>query len=273
LRCEDTDLEEPMIRIPRPVRRSAIALAAAILACGARFEGDPMSRVEFLEREVEVGGTAHRYRVYVPRARPEEGERRPIILFLHGAGERGSDNARQTRVGLGPAIRRHPERFPAVVVFPQCRDRAYWRDDMEEMALTALAASEKEFDSDPKRVYLTGLSLGGYAAWSIAAKTPDRFAAIVPVCGGIRAPWDREPPEGDPYVEAARRVKHLPIWIFHGAADRTVPAEESRKMAAALKELRADSRYTEYEGVGHNCWDRAYLEPKLMEWLLSHSRK
>ncbi|MBI3843699.1 MAG: prolyl oligopeptidase family serine peptidase [Planctomycetes bacterium] len=197
----------------------------------------------------------------------------PIVLFLHGAGERGSDGLEQTRIGIGPAILRHPERFPAVVVMPQCRGREYWRGDMEDQALAALDASEKEFGTDPKRVYLTGLSLGGYGTWAIAAKHPERFAAIVPVCGGIRAPWDRKPLEGDPYGETAKAVKSLPIWIFHGASDPTVPVTESRKMHDALKSLGVEARFTEYPGVAHNCWDQAYGDPELMKWLLGQARK
>jgi predicted peptidase len=143
----------------------------------------------------------------------------------------------------------------------------------EEQALAALAACEKEFDTDPDRVYLTGLSMGGFAAWAIAGKHADRFAALVPICGGVRAPWDTKPPQGNPYREAAERVKKLPIWIFHGAVDPTVPVTESRKMSEELKQLGADVRYTEYEGVGHRSWEPAYAEPELARWLFAQARK
>jgi predicted peptidase len=253
--------------MPVPVRWR---LAGAF--CSFLFARTATADDAFPVREVAVGGTSHRYRVWIP-PNAEKRSKLPIILYLHGAGERGSDNAEQTRVGLGPAIRRHPDRFPAIVVFPQCERGKYWQDEMEDQALAALAASEKEFGTDPTRVYLTGLSLGGYATWAIAGKQPTRFAAIVPVCGGIRAPWDRKPVEGDPWLDAAKKVKDLPIWIFHGAVDRTVPVSESQKMSAALKTLGADVRYTEYPGVGHDCWDRAYDDPELAKWLFAQHRK
>lgn len=238
----------------------------------ARADEPRAPETGFLLRQVEVKGTTYQYQVYVPKE-STKGAKPPIILFLHGMGERGNDGAEQTLVGLGPAIREHPERFPAIVVMPQCRRRAYWTGDMEDQALAALSASEKEFGTDPKRVYITGLSLGGYGALAIAGKYPDRFAALVTVCGGIRAPWDKSPIVGDPYAEAAERVKRLPIWMFHGAADRTVPASESQKMHKLLKDLGADVHYTEYEGVSHNCWDRAYSDAEMLRWLFAQSKK
>jgi predicted peptidase len=248
-----------------------VPLLAGLITLAVADEGEP-----FLKREVAVGGTTFVYRVYAPaalRPSPARTQKPPIILYLHGAGERGDDGEEQTRLGLGPAIRAHPERFPAIVVMPQCRRGSWWQGVQEEQALAALAACEKEFDTDPNRVYLTGLSMGGFAAWAIAGKHPDRFAALVPICGGVRAPWDTRPPQGNPYREAAERVKKLPIWIFHGAADPTVPVTESRKMNEELKQLGADVRYTEYEGVGHHSWDPAYAEPELARWLFAQARK
>ena len=248
-----------------------VPLLAGLITLAVADEGEL-----FQKREITVGGTTFVYRVYAPaavRPSPTRARKPPIILYLHGAGERGDDGEEQTRLGLGPAIRAHPERFPAIVVMPQCRRSSWWQGVQEEQALAALAACEKEFDTDPDRVYLTGLSMGGFAAWAIAGKHADRFAALVPICGGVRAPWDTKPPQGNPYREAAERVKKLPIWIFHGAVDPTVPVTESRKMNEELKQLGADVRYTEYEGVGHNCWDRAYASKELYDWLLANKRK
>lgn len=233
----------------------------------------------FLNRSVQVGGTVYRYQVFIP-AEWSKNKKWPVILYLHGAGERGEDGLIQTEVGIGTAIRRHAERFPSIVVFPQCRKNSWWtHPEMQAQALKALDQTMKEFNGDVQRVYLTGISMGGYGTWSIAAKYPGKFAALAPVCGGIRLP-ERvrniagNPPEDqsvDPYLATAQKIAKIPIWVFHGSADTTVPTSESQKMVAALKAAGANVKYSEYEGVGHNSWDRAYAEPDLMPWLLSQS--
>jgi predicted peptidase len=142
---------------------------------------------------------------------------------------------------------------------------------METQALAALDASSKEFHGDPRRTYLTGFSMGGYGTWALAAKYPNRFAAIVVVCGGIKWPTSDRILEEEPYAAVARKVAGIPIWIFHGAIDRNVLVSESREMVKLLRELRADVRYTEYGGVAHESWDRAYGEPEFPVWLFSKS--
>jgi predicted peptidase len=229
----------------------------------------------FLNRIAQVGGVKYRYQVYVP---PEwNGSRKwPIILFLHGAGERGEDGLLQTQVGIATAVRLHADRFPAIIVMPQCRKNVWWAEPaMEAQALKALEQSTKEFKGDPDRTYLTGLSMGGYGTWSIAAKFPARFAALVPICGGVREPrrGGNSPSTGDPYAPVAASIAKTPVWIFHGGDDKTVPVKESREMNRALKAAGADPKYTEYEGVGHNSWDRAYSDSELMPWLLRQRRK
>lgn len=231
----------------------------------------------FLNRVVRVGSERYRYQVYVP-ANWTPRRKWPVVLFLHGAGERGRDGLLQTEVGLGSAIRRNANRFPCVVVFPQCREGVWWSDpDMEAQAMRALEQSIREFNGDRSRIYLTGLSMGGYAVWRFAAKYPGKFAALVPICGGIRPPAGIHVPGLDqpdnPYESVARQVGRTPVWIFHGSEDPVVPVSESRRMVAALKSLGGDVRYTEYEGVGHNSWDRAYSEPELMPWMLSKRLK
>jgi predicted peptidase len=148
---------------------------------------------------------------------------------------------------------------------------------MEAVALATLDNTMKEFHGDPERTYLTGLSMGGYATWNIAARHPGRFAAYVVVCGGVRPNADHprlksslegDPAISDPYAEIARRVGKTPVWIFHGDADPAVPVEESRKMAEALCAAGGNVKYTEYHGVPHNSWDKAYAEPELVPWLL-----
>ena len=257
-------------------RASAFALLLILSAVSAT------ARVQtgFLDRTVSISGTSYRYQVYVPadfRAKKSW----PVILFLHGSGERGSDGLLQTDVGPPHAIRQNAARFPFVVVIPQCSQDKTWGDpDMRAQVLAALDASVREFHGDRNHIYLTGLSMGGFATWEIAAVNPGRFAALVPVCSGVRSlkDWPElkvkvadDAKAADPYAEVARLIGHTPVWMFHGDADQSVPVEESRNMAAALKAANAEFKYTEYPGVGHNSWDNAYAEPELVPWLLSHS--
>ena len=184
----------------------------------------------------------------------------------------------QTEVGLGYAIRYAGADFPAIVVFPQCRRDRFWTDaDMQTVALTALNQTIKEFHGDPERIYLTGLSMGGYGVYEIAIHHPGKFAAYVAICGGLYPLKDypnlyssliNDPAIIDPYAEVARRIGKTPIWIFHGTDDPTVPVAESRKMANAIQLAGGNVHYTEYPGVPHNSWDKAYAEQALMPWLL-----
>ncbi len=225
----------------------------------------------FLNRAIRVNNVEYRYQVYVP-ADWTKSRAWPVILFLHGAGERGNDGLAQTQVGLGRGIRFHADRFPAMVVMPQCRKDTWWTDpEMEAQVFAALAKSMKEFRGDAKRVYLTGLSMGGFGTFAFAAKRSGHFAAVVPICGGVVR--RRERATGDPYADTAAKIGKTPAWIFHGAADPTVPVTESQKMEAALKAAGGNVRYTEYPGVGHNSWDKAYAEPDLPKWLFEQRLK
>jgi len=235
----------------------------------------PAAETGFLNRSVAVDGVDHPYVVYVPRGF-NAATQWPVILFLHGSGEAGTDGLLQTELGLPRAIRRHQERFPAIVVMPQVDHGKWWSDgDMEKHALAALDASAREFHGDPDRIYLTGLSLGGYGTWSIAANNPGKFAALAPICGGIVRPvrGRQSAPEAtsaDPYAEAAKQIgSATPIWMFHGDADESVPVTESRKLLEALKNIGANVRYTEYPGVQHNSWDLAYNNPEFPTWLFA----
>ena len=214
------------------------------------------------------------YSVYVPR-NFDPAHAWPVILFLHGAGERGSDGLRPTQIGIGAAIRANPDRIPAIVVFPQVPLEQRWIGAPADNAMRALDAAMKEFHGDPHRVYLTGLSMGGYGTWHLALAHPGRFAALVVVCGGLlphstttsvqRSPLI--PPDVDPYAYVAHPLRHIPIRIFHGAIDPVIPVEESRQMAEALRREGADVAYTEYPDVGHNAWERAYADPEMAAWL------
>jgi len=237
----------------------------------------------FLDRDVAVDEIEYRYQVYVPRQYTRE-TRWPVILALHGGGEYGTDGIRQTAGGLANAIRRHPERFPALVVFPQSRADGTpgWHLDGGRAALAALERTEGEFSVDPRRVFLTGLSAGGNGSWVLASRHPDRFAAALIICGWIsefrgRTSGVLYPPvapagSADPFAAVALKVKSLPIWIVHGDADSVVSVDESRRMAAALKAIGANVQYTELAGVDHNAWDPAYGNADLIAWLLRQRR-
>jgi len=230
------------------------------------------SEPQFLNRSVTLNAVTYRYVVAIPADWTAD-RVWPVVLSLHGSEERGDDGVQPSLVGFPLAVRNHPDRFPAIVVIPQCRPGVDWKAPaMQAQILAALDASIKEFHGDPKRLYLTGLSMGGYGTWALAAKYPDRFAAIVVVCGGIVWPTSGRIKNPAPYTAVAKQVARLPTWVFHGDADRNVFVTESREMVRQLRALHADVHYTEYPGVAHNSWDRAYAEPELPVWLFAQHR-
>ncbi len=182
----------------------------------------------------------------------------PLILFLHGAGERG-DNLERVKVNGIPKIVEQQKDFPFIAVSPQCSQYSWWPVELE--ALNALLDEIViKYAVDTKRIYLTGLSMGGFGAWHLATVYPERFAAIAPVCGG-----------GDP--EKACILKDIPAWVFHGAKDKTVSLEESKKMVKALEDCGGDVRLTIYPEAGHDSWTETYDNPELYKWFLKHSRE
>lgn len=236
----------------------------------------------FLDRTLSLQGTTYKYQVFLPDNWTPK-QRWPVILFLHGAGERGDDGLNQTDIGIGTAIRIDRNRFPAIVVMPQCRKNIWWiQSPMDDIAIQTLDAASKEFHGDPQRTYLTGLSMGGYGSWRLAEKYPGRFAAMIVICGGIRPPEaaikgnpelaQLTPPDSpESYKNAAAKIADTPVWIFHGADDDVVPVTESQRMYAALKARGGEVHYTEYPGVKHVSWDKAYDDAKLFLWLFSKS--
>lgn len=203
--------------------------------------------------------------VYVPDGYDPD-EDWPLVVFLHGMGERGSDGWRQTEVGIGKAIRWNPDRFPCLVVMPQCSRTTVWSAQDNERGASAWSHIDAAIDYvterytvDEDRVALTGLSMGGYGAFAYGAEHIDRFSALMPICGG-----------GDP--GNADALAKAPMWIFHGGADPVVNPEQSRRMLKAVEEAGGDVRYTEYPGVSHNSWDKAYGDEEAIEWLLAQRR-
>ncbi len=215
----------------------------------------------FLDRKFKnADGTESPYVVFVPHNYDGEKEY-PVILFLHGAGETKGGSKMPMEVGIGPAIKSREKNFPFIVVIPQSEKRT-WRADSGDgkRAVAMLDEVMKEFKVDPKRQYLTGLSMGGFGTWSIAFAHPDRWAAMAPICGG-----------GDP--KGAERIKNIPCWCFHGEQDAVVKPDLSRLMIDALKKAGAEPRYTEYQWVAHDSWDPAYATNQLYTWMLKQSKK
>jgi predicted peptidase len=247
-----------------------------------------LAETGFLDRSITLKGETYRYQVYVP-ADYVATKKWPVIAYLHGAGSQGNDGLLQTRGDLSDNIRRHRSSFPAIVVFPQAQVGRRWLDlDMEELAIAELDKTIGEFHGDPKRVYLTGFSMGAGGAYRIAYRWPERFAAIVTISGFIETPpASMNTPAGmeadrranlfvgapDAFTALAVRIKDIPIWIFHGDADGTVPVDQSRKLIQALKNAGANVRYTEYPGANHGAASqKAYAESDMITWLLQQRR-
>ena len=265
------------MRLP-PSTFATLLLAIAVLLLGGCMSTPTRSTGSFVERNLEIAGETRRYQVFVP-ASAAGGRTPPVIVFLHGSGERGSDGAKQTLVGIGPYLRAHQDRFPAIVVFPQAPDETEWAGNAD-LVFATLDAATREFNGDPDRTYLTGLSMGGYGTWDMAMRAPGRFAALAPVCGGVVHP--RRPSMGvsgiagaaDPYAAVAARLKDTPVWQFHGALDDVVSPDYSRQMNAALQAAGArDARLTIFPDANHNSWDATYSQtPELWTWLFAQKR-
>lgn len=259
------------------VLSSAAALAAETRTF-ADVMKDPSRTVGFLRKTVKLAdGTERIYQVWIPLDYTAD-KKWPTILFLHGKGEIGTDGEKMLKQGLPKEITKREGKFEFIVVIPQVtkdfavpelvnpdpskpRPAVGWTDPKEEeAALAALDATLRTYSCDFDRLYLTGLSMGGYGTYAFILKSPKRWAAAAPICGG-----------GD--VGRAADLARKPLWIWHGDADKAVPVENSRKMAEALKAAGAtDFKYTELPGVGHNAWDQAYAGEDLWQWFLSHRR-
>ena len=203
------------------------------------------------------------YRLFTPVAY-DKNQKYPLILWLHGAGGIGIDNRKQfskdqyngTHIWTRPEIQ---AKHPAFVVVPQCPDGVSCWGSWLPVVVEVLDALKSEFSIDPQRLYVAGQSMGGFGTWDLISMQPDLFAAAIPLCGG-----------GNPIRAAS--LARIPIWAFHGASDTNVPVTESRRMIAAVQKAGGNPRYTEYKGVGHNVWDRAFKEPELVEWLFAQHR-
>lgn len=179
----------------------------------------------------------------------------PLLIFLHGSGERGDDLKLVKKHGP-PKLIDAGQKFPFIVVSPQCPSNQRWQASVLDRLLDDL---QKRLKVDPKRVYLTGLSMGGQGTWSWAAQSRERFAAIIPICGRGDRTW-------------GQRLAGLPTWVFHGVKDTAVPFETSEQMVKALKRAGSDPKFTVYPEASHDSWTETYENPEVFKWLLQQSR-
>ena len=207
------------------------------------------------EKEITLTLSAN-YLLYLPTDYNDNEKDFPLVLFLHGAGERGTDIEKVKVHGLPKLISQGKE-FPFIVVSPQCPDNMFWNVDILAALLDEI---ESNYRIDKNKIYVTGLSMGGHGTWELAIAKPNRFAAIAPVCG-----WS------DP--EKACTIKEVLIWVFHGAKDKVVPVAASEKMVEALKSCGADVKFTIYPEANHDSWTETYNNDELYIWLLEHSLK
>lgn len=227
----------------------------------AKENQKPLGFQKRLTRTVRTG-----YLLFLPEDyRKDSTNRWPVILFLHGAGERGT-NLNKVAVHGPPKIVKKRKDFPFVVVSPQCPEGQIWSN---EVLLSLLDEVSAKLNVDTNRIYLTGLSMGGYGTWNLGLAYPERFAALAPICGGgdtIRILLT----EG----RQARALKSLPVWAFHGAKDTVVKLEESERMVNALKEVGCkEVELTVYPDAGHDAWTETYNNEMLYQWFLKHKRR
>jgi predicted peptidase len=248
-------MRRPTVRLMACLAFVACASALPPYATHADEPKPGQQQAEKLKKQV-VREVTLDYLLFLPQDYgKEQGKKWPLMLFLHGAGERGSD-VNKVKVHGPPKIVQNKKDFPFILVSPQCPENKWWEPE-EVVALLDEIQSKYKVDAD--RVYLTGLSMGGFGTWETATQYPERFAAIAPICGG-----------GRPYTAA--RLKNIPTWVFHGEKDPVVPIKRSEEMVDALKTAGGDVKFTRYPDAGHDSWTKTYDNPELYEWFLNHTR-
>ena len=199
------------------------------------------------------------YLLYIPEDYNLTKKDYPLVLFLHGAGERGSD-LEKIKVHGPPKLVASGNKFPFILISPQCPENRWWGEKLEILMLNNLVDYvAANYRVDKRRIYITGLSMGGFGSWALAAKYPDKFAAIAPICGG-----------GNPQ-EIAKKLRKTPVWAFHGQKDQVVKIDETKEIISALKKAGNKAKFTVYPDKGHDCWTVTYDNPKFYDWLLSNT--
>lgn len=249
-----------MIPIHPLSRRAALATSLVLIIAVSNRAGaeDPAPGRQVEQRFTTEAGLEIPYLLHLPERDPASTERPAVLLFLHGRGESNGPLAIVAKWGP-PRFAARGDRLPWIVVSPQCPTDSRWAADDQQAGLLALLDHVIErFDADPNRTCLTGLSMGGFGSWRLAADHPERFAAVAPICGG-----------GTP--EDAPKLAKLPIWVFHGTDDQAVAFDQSTRMVEAIQAAGSTSiRFTSLEHVGHNSWSAAYATPELWDWFAKH---
>lgn len=234
-----------------------IAVSLAVLGCSStkpvtnpQMGQHPHAFAKQITKTVRVNSL-----LFLPKNYEEDKRSWPMIVFLHGAGESGADLELVKRNGP-PKIVEERKDFPFILLSPQAPQGELWSFDSLNLLLDEILS---QYRVDADRIYLTGLSMGGFGTWNFALEYPERFAAIAPICGG-----------GPAFRVCA--IRHLPVWVFHGAKDNVVPIENSEEIVTALKECGGNVKFTVYPETGHDAWTEAYNNPELYDWFLSHRR-
>lgn len=251
----------PLILLETDTMKHIFALLAVMFISTAIGRADD-KKTGFVDKVHKDSAGEHKYVVFIPHDYKGDKEF-PVILFLHGSGETadGKNKKMPVEVGIGPAIKKREKTFPFITVIPQAEKRPWSTGSTDgKMAIAILDEVCSQYKTDKKRIYLTGLSMGGGGTWSHAAAMPDRWAAIVPICG-----------PGDPGT--AEKIKNIPCWGFVGDKDSDRIVNGMKGMIDALKKSGAEPKYTVYPGVGHNSWDMAYDTEDLYVWLAKQSKK
>ena len=256
-----------------PASASAADSQLAALAPQAAAPAESASAAGDFERrmQVEVEGQRLRYRLHLPPAAERPSAGWPLLLFLHGAGERGDDLRLVAVHGPPKRLEQQRELASCVLVSPQCPADEWWRASTLMALLDEVRA---DVEVDPARLYVSGLSMGGYGTWQLLARYPELFAAAVPICGGgDPARLGHPDAPGDGFdLEGLLRARAVPLRVFHGANDLVVPPEESRRLVRALEAVDADVQLTIYPGCGHDSWSRTYADPALYAWMFAQRR-
>jgi len=241
-----------------------VFVASFLIGC-AQMEKNEMTsdlleqegqHVQTFEKEI-TKTLSCKYLLFLPEGYGKEQKRWPLMLFLHGAGERG-DDLNKVKVHGPPKIVETRKDFPFIVVSPQCPEDDWWTKKTEVL-INLLDDIIARYDIDTERVYLTGLSMGGYGSWALASEYPGRFAAVVPICGG-----------GNRIMSIF--LKDMPIWAFHGGKDSVVPVEESKELVEAINARGGNAKLTIYPDANHDSWTETYNNQEVYDWLLKHRR-
>ncbi len=249
--------------VPSLVRFSLLVFVSLVLSGDVLFADEqpmPGKQVEQHLVSPALPGEKFGYLLFLPKDYGIDNRKWPVMMFLHGSGERGDDLSLVKVHGPPKLVAERPD-FPFIVISPQCPKDQWWPGDVQQHLLAELLDSVlTRFNTDPQRVSVTGLSMGGFGAWTLAARYPHRFAAAVPICGG-----------GDP--DDAMQLKSVPFWVFHGAKDFGVPLKLSEEMVAAVQSAGGQAKLTVYPEAGHDSWTETYKNEAVYDWLLAQRRE